>query len=45
MRVGKDYASLCGDQKTFDVYELLELDAFWGHKLAKCKVSDIYNWV
>ncbi|KAK2190402.1 hypothetical protein NP493_82g05009 [Ridgeia piscesae] len=39
VRVGKDYASLCGDQKTFDVYELLELDAFWGHKLAKCKVS------
>ena len=39
MRAGKDFADMCREQKTYDAYQLLEMDAYWGHKLAKCKVS------
>ncbi|KAI0223213.1 hypothetical protein LSAT2_025557 [Lamellibrachia satsuma] len=39
VRAGKDFADMCREQKTYDAYQLLEMDAYWGHKLAKCKVS------
>ena len=35
---GKNFADMFGEQKTYDAYQLIELDAYWGRKLAKCKV-------
>ena len=45
MCAGKNFADMFGEQKTFDTYQLIELDAYWGRKLAKCKVCGPFTLV
>ena len=40
---GKNFAEMFGEQKTYDAYQLIELDAYWGRKLAKCKVCGTFS--